>query len=134
MHVTLGSAARLQQRSDGSDDSIQHSDSEVYLHKHVARFFVQLDRLHIRVLAIQLIGQLKFDVCCLHIRGKKGREAYKSHISPRPRCHGYNFFRTTGVAAAAATTALFNLLAQHIQVYGERGKDKSRRNLSDLII
>jgi len=117
MHVTLGSAARLQQRSDGSDDSIQHSDSEVYLHKHVAPFFVQLDRLHIRVLAIQLIGQLKFDVCCLHIRGKKGREAYKLHISPRPRCHGYNFFRTTGVAAAAATTALFNLLAQHIQVY-----------------
>ena len=130
MHVTLGSAARLQQRSDGSHDSIQHSDSQLYLHKHVARFFVQLDRLHIRVLAIQLIGQLKFDVCCLHIRGKKGREAYKSHISPRRRCRGYNFFLTTAVATAAAATALFNLLAQHIQVYGERGKGKSFTDLT----
>ena len=113
------------QRSDGSHDSIQHSDSEVYLHKHVARFFVQLHRLHICALAIQLIGQLKFDVCCLHIRGRKRREAYKSHISPRQRCCSYNFFLTTGVAAAAATTALFNHLAQQIQVYSGRAEGKS---------
>ena len=84
------------ERSDGSHNSIQHSDSEVYLHKNVARFFVQLHRLHMCELATQLIGQLKFDVCCLHIRGRKRREAYKSHISPRRRCCSCNFFLTTG--------------------------------------
>jgi len=57
-----------------------NNNSEVYLHKHVARFFVKLDRLRIRALLMRLTG-LRSDVCCLYSRGRKGRE--NTNLTPR---------------------------------------------------